>query len=75
MISIKTVGDTRIYTAPRALFDIALELFPGDDSGYAFFSLARELSADDLHTLENVAMNVGHSEAMQFASKRLRDSA
>jgi hypothetical protein len=75
MISIKTVGDTRIYTAPRALWDIAHALFPNVDSRDAFFSLAGKLSANDLHTLENVALNVGHSQALQYATKRLANRA
>jgi hypothetical protein len=75
MISIKTVGDTRICSGPQALWDIALDLFGGDDSHHAAFQLIGGLSLDELHTLENVALNVGHLEGVKYACKQLANRA
>jgi hypothetical protein len=71
MISIRTEGDLRIYTAPRAVWDVALDLFAGEDMRDAGCQLMRELSMDELHTVECIALNVGHLEAVQYASGRL----
>lgn len=51
--------------------DVALGVFPGEDQRSAIFRLARELTANDLHTTENIAINVGHGDALDFARKRL----
>lgn len=71
MIRIETVGHERIYTMPRALLDVALDLFDHDDRHRAIFALARGLTGDDLHTVECIALNVGHAEALAFARDRL----
>jgi len=71
MIQIQTVGNERIYTAPLALVAVALDLFNEVDSQHAICHLARRLTADDLHTTENIALNVGHGDALAFAKRRL----
>lgn len=71
MIQISTVGALRIFAAPRALVTVASALFPGDNESSAVFSLARELTCDDLHTTENIALNVGHDAALTFARAHL----
>jgi hypothetical protein len=71
MISISTRGDLRIYTAPRAVWDVAHDVFGGKDSRDAGFELMRQLSMDELHTLEQIAFNVGYEQAVQYASGRL----
>lgn len=70
MIKIDTVGDHRNYCVPAALVDVAVMIFklaPRD----ALFSLARRISADDLHTTERLAINYSIEEAAAFARDRL----
>jgi len=71
MIQIKTIGDRRIFSLPSALVEVALELFGSDGSVHAIYQLACKLSANDLHTAENIAIHGGHCEAVKFAKERL----
>lgn len=66
-----TTSGWRTYTLPRAVADVAKELFPGDDQTGAVFRLARCLSLHDCHTLENIAINGSHAEALAFARERM----
>ena len=74
MITIDTDGDVRRYQLPPCVVDVALVLFAGD-SIHAGFHLARALTADDLHTVERIALNVGHDEAVAFARRHLVEPA
>jgi hypothetical protein len=71
MIQIKTIGDQRIFSVPQALVEVALDLFGGQDSRLAIYSMARSMSANDFHTAENIAINCGHAEALKFSRERL----
>ena len=62
---------TRTYRLPRALADVAVELFPNLDQRDAVFSLARVLSWHDVHTVERIALNGTHAEAVEFARGRI----
>jgi hypothetical protein len=73
MIKIETVGNRRVYRVPRALHDVAAALFSADGLIGPIFSLARRLSADDLHTCEQIAMNTGHQQALDFARQKMRN--
>jgi len=75
MIAVSTTDGRRTYTVPKALADVAMELFPDEDMTGAVFLLARCLSWHNTHTLENIAINRGHDEAVSFARERLRPVA
>ncbi len=62
---------TRTYRLPRALADVAVSLFPGVDQCDAVFKLARALSWHDVHTVERIALNGTHAEAVEFARSRI----
>lgn len=65
----------RTYRLPQAVADVALELFPDIDQCGAVFRLAKKLSWCDVHTLENIALNFSHIEAVDFARTRMEKSA
>ncbi|MDZ4254840.1 MAG: hypothetical protein U1A72_19895 [Sulfuritalea sp.] len=77
MISADTNDRTgrRTHWLPQALGDVAKDLFPNLDQCGAVFRLARCLSWHDAHTLENIAVNNSHTEAVSFARERLQKSA
>ena len=66
MIEIHTAGDVRTYRVPRAVAEVAITLF-GVDVVDSVFAMARRLVADDLHTVEQIALNVGHDAAVSYA--------
>lgn len=71
MIQISTSADGRRHILlPRALADVARELFDDDDLETAVFRLARSLTGHDLHSVENIALHSGHAEAVKFAKQR-----
>ena len=73
MIYVDTdAAGVRTYKLPRALADVAVELFPAMDQCGAVFRLARALSWADVHTVERIALNGSHAEAVSFARDRLR---
>jgi hypothetical protein len=72
MVMIETIGDRRVYRVPQALHAVAAKLFPADVNAGPIFSLARRLSADDLHTCEQIATNTGHEQALDFARAKMR---
>lgn len=61
----------RSYQLPRALADVAVTLFPDLDQCGAVFRLARSLTWHDVHTVENIALNRSHGDAVQFARERI----
>lgn len=65
----------RTYRLPRALADVAVELFPTMDQCGAVFRLARALSWHDVHTVERIALNGSHADAVAFARERIEKSA
>ena len=65
----------RTYKLPRALADVAVELFPAMDQRDAVFRLARVLSWHDVHTVECIALNRSHADAVEFARARIEKSA
>ena len=65
----------RTYRLPRALADVAAEIFPGMDQTGAVFRLARALSWHDVHTVERIALNGSHADAVAFARDRIEKSA
>ncbi len=72
MIFAETDADgVRTYRLPKAVADVAEELFPHLDQRGAVFHLAKALSLADVHTTENIALNLGHAEAVEFASERM----
>lgn len=72
MISVYTdQTGRRTYRIPQAIADVALEIFPGMDKGGAVLRLARAISLDDAHTLENIAINCSHSDAVNYARNRV----
>jgi hypothetical protein len=72
VIQISTIGYRRNYVFPRVLLDVARELFPSRvDADDAIYCLFRSLVSDDLHTVENVAINQGHTKAVKFARERM----
>lgn len=76
MICVDTDGsEVRTYRMPRALADVALELFPGVDLSGAVFRLARAVSLDIAHTIERIATNRGHADAVAFARQQLENTA
>lgn len=76
MISIDTDGaGVRTYRMPRALADVAAEIFPGMDQTSAVFRLARAISMDTAHTIENIALNRSHADAVAFARQQIEKSA
>lgn len=64
----------RTYLIPQAIADVALEIFPDMDKCSAVFRLARAISWSDAHTLENIAINCSHSDAVDFARNRIERS-
>lgn len=71
MIQISTSIDGRRHIVlPRALAKVAMKMFAERDMETAVFKLARSLTGDDLHTLENIADVNGDAAALEFASKR-----
>jgi hypothetical protein len=72
MIAVETdLKGVRTYRLPAALAAVACELFPSVDRRDAFFMLANRASLADLHTAENIAINVSHYDAVRFLYKRL----
>lgn len=68
MIQISTSSDGRRHIVlPRVLVDVARELFTEEKPDAAVFRLARCLTGNDLHTAENIALNIGHAQAVVFA--------
>mgnify|MGYP000694616486 CR=1 FL=1 len=65
----------RTYRMPRALADVAMEIFPGMDQTGAIFRLARALSMHDAHTVERIALNCSHADAVAFARQKIEKSA
>ncbi len=61
----------RTFTLPQALADVAVELFAGLDQTGAVFRLAKSLSWADCHTVERIAANNSHAEAVKYARARL----
>lgn len=61
----------RTYRLPRALADVAVALFPGADQCHSIFKLAKALSWHDTHTVERIALNGSHDDAVAFARQRL----
>ena len=71
MISAKTDSNgLRTYWVPKALADVAMELF-GDDIMAAVFRLARVVTWADCHTAEQIALEGRHAEAVDFVRKRM----
>jgi hypothetical protein len=70
VIRIETVGSHRHYHVPAALIEVAVAIFDGAPRD-ALFSLVRLMTADDLHTTENIAQNRSTEEAIAFARRRL----
>jgi hypothetical protein len=72
MISVDTdAAGVRTYQMPKAVADVAIELFPYHDQLGAVFNLAKAVSLADLHTTENIALTLGHTKAVEFASERM----
>lgn len=65
----------RTYRLPQALADVAVALFPSIDQCRAVFRLARSLTWHDVHTVERIALNNSHDEAVQFARESIKKSA
>lgn len=61
----------RTYRLPQALADVAMALFPSLDQCCAVFRLARSLTWHDAHTVENIALNCSHDDAVRFARERI----
>jgi hypothetical protein len=61
----------RTYALPRALADVAQALSPGLDLTAAVFRFAKALSLADCHTVERLALEFSHDEAVSFARKRM----
>lgn len=64
----------RTYRLPKALVDVAVELFVGMNQNSAVFCMAKAISWDDCHTIERIALNNRHAEAVEFARARLAKS-
>lgn len=71
MIKIYTIGDRRVFSFPRALVDVAVALFDNVEENIAVYQLAKKFSANNLHTLENVALYSGHTDALKYAKQLL----
>lgn len=71
MITISTYDGTRTYRVPTALGEVAIAVTGETDVRDAVFALARRLTANDFHTVENVAKNISFDAAVQFAKERL----
>lgn len=65
----------RRYRLPQALADVAVALFPYLDQCRAVFHFARSLTWHDAHTVENIALNCSHDDAVRFARERIEKSA
>ena len=66
---------TRTYQLPRALADVAVDLFSDMSQRDAVFLLARVMSWHDVHTVECIALNCSHADAVEFARARIEKSA
>jgi hypothetical protein len=66
---------TRTYRVPRGLADVAVDLFSDMSQRDAVFHLARVMSWHDCHTLECIALNRSHADAVEFARARIEKSA
>lgn len=73
MLTVETDGaGTRTYRLPRALVAVAVEVFRDNDQTAAVLSLAHSMSLSDVHTVEQIALNGSHDDAVRFARKRMR---
>jgi hypothetical protein len=71
MIQIASYGDQRVFTVPEALANVAVTVTGIEDLGEAVYLLCRRLTANDLHTVERVALDTGHGAAVELARRRL----
>ena len=72
MVSMQTSQDGNCtITAPRALHDVALEIFRDESARFAIFRLASCMSLDKLHKTERIAVNYSHDEAVAFARQHV----
>lgn len=65
----------RTYQLPQALADVAVELFSDMSQRDAVFHLAMVMSWHDVHTVECIALNCSHADAVKFARARIEKSA
>lgn len=65
----------RTYRLPLALVNVAEQVFPHTTSQQdSVFCLAARLSLSDIHTAENIAINLGHGEAVSFVTSRVNNA-
>lgn len=65
----------RTYCLPQGLADVAVDLFSDMSQRDAVFHLARVMSWHDVHTVECIALNRSHADAVEFARTRIEKSA